>query len=253
MPAVSLLPLFGSPALGPGASGGPVGGGPLGGVGSRKVSGPSGAFRLTEKFVLLLVFSAFITLCFGAIFFLPDSSKLLSGVLFHSTNLQQQPPPPPAHEEQPPPPQPPGAAGHVATLGGSSSSYVAVAAGEAAENLAKIREEHERALREAKETLQKLPEEIRRDIHQDKAKFLLQDKLSRRGGGAAAALPELPFRKRIGVVGREPTDSATQQKRTKVKEVGEFARISFPSLPNNQAQFVVFSRWFLNLLSSILF
>uniref|UniRef100_A0A9J8AVV8 alpha-1,2-Mannosidase n=1 Tax=Cyprinus carpio carpio TaxID=630221 RepID=A0A9J8AVV8_CYPCA len=35
------------------------------------------SFRLTEKFILLLVFSAFITLCFGAIFFLPDSTKLL--------------------------------------------------------------------------------------------------------------------------------------------------------------------------------
>lgn len=31
--------------------------------------------RLSEKFILLLILSAFITLCFGAIFFLPDSSK----------------------------------------------------------------------------------------------------------------------------------------------------------------------------------
>uniref|UniRef100_A0AAX7UIR6 alpha-1,2-Mannosidase n=1 Tax=Astatotilapia calliptera TaxID=8154 RepID=A0AAX7UIR6_ASTCA len=43
---------------------------------------------LTEKFILLLVFSAFITLCFGAIFFLPDSSKLLSGVFFHSSAVE---------------------------------------------------------------------------------------------------------------------------------------------------------------------
>uniref|UniRef100_A0A8D3CRX7 alpha-1,2-Mannosidase n=1 Tax=Scophthalmus maximus TaxID=52904 RepID=A0A8D3CRX7_SCOMX len=49
----------------------------------RKSASPT-SFRLTEKFILLLVFSAFITLCFGAIFFLPDSSKLLSGVFFHS-------------------------------------------------------------------------------------------------------------------------------------------------------------------------
>ncbi|XP_061479701.1 mannosyl-oligosaccharide 1,2-alpha-mannosidase IA isoform X1 [Rhineura floridana] len=216
MPAVSLLPLFGSPA-GPGALGGPLGGGPLGGPGGRKVPGPSGAFRLTEKFVLLLVFSAFITLCFGAIFFLPDSPKLLSGVFFHSSTLQQ-PPPPPAQGD-PRPPQPPGA--------GSSSTYGAggaavVAAGEAAENLAKIREDHERALREAKETLQKLPEEIHRDIHQDKAKFLLQDKLGRREAGAVG-LPDLPFRKRIGATGAEPADPVIRQKREKIKEMMKHA------------------------------
>nr|XP_028579119.1 mannosyl-oligosaccharide 1,2-alpha-mannosidase IA [Podarcis muralis] len=220
MPAVSLLPLFGSPA-GPGALGGPLGGGPLGGPGGRKAPGPSGAFRLTEKFVLLLVFSAFITLCFGAIFFLPDSPKLLSGVFFHSSsNLQQPPPPPPAHGEHQRPPQPPGA-------GSSSSGYGAGAAAaavaeEAAENLAKIREDHERALREAKETLQKLPDEIRRDIHQDKAKFLLQDKLGRREAGAAG-LPDLPFRKPVGAVGGEPTDPAIRKKREKIKEMMKHA------------------------------
>ncbi|CDQ69497.1 unnamed protein product [Oncorhynchus mykiss] len=31
--------------------------------------------RLSEKFILLLILSAFITLCFGAFFFLPDNSK----------------------------------------------------------------------------------------------------------------------------------------------------------------------------------
>ncbi|KAI4539442.1 hypothetical protein MG293_010834, partial [Ovis ammon polii] len=77
MPVGGLLPLFSSPAGG-GLGGGLGGGGGGGGGGGRKGSGPA-AFRLTEKFVLLLVFSAFITLCFGAIFFLPDSSKLLSG------------------------------------------------------------------------------------------------------------------------------------------------------------------------------
>ncbi|XP_062980800.1 mannosyl-oligosaccharide 1,2-alpha-mannosidase IA [Elgaria multicarinata webbii] len=219
MPAVSLLPLFGSPA-GPSALGGSLGGGPLGGPGGRKVPGPSGAFRLTEKFVLLLVFSAFITLCFGAIFFLPDSPKLLSGVFFHSTTLQQQQqqPPAPAQGDQRAP-QPQGA--------GSSSSSTgygvgAGAAEEAAENLAKIREDHERALREAKETLQKLPEEIRRDIHQDKAKLLLQDKLGRRES-AGPGLPDLPFRKPIGAVGAEPADPVIRQKRAKIKEMMKHA------------------------------
>uniref|UniRef100_A0A8C0H4V5 alpha-1,2-Mannosidase n=1 Tax=Chelonoidis abingdonii TaxID=106734 RepID=A0A8C0H4V5_CHEAB len=195
MPAVSLLPLFGSPA-GPG----PLGGGPGGG---RKASGPS-AFRLTEKFVLLLVFSAFITLCFGAIFFLPDSSKLLSGVFFHSSTALQQPPP--RGEQRAPAPE----AGPAA---GSSGS-----AGEAAaENLAKIREDHERALREAKETLQKLPEEIRRDIRQDKEK-LLQDRRGRKEAGAAG-LPSLLFRKPVGAVGQEPADPNVRQKRAKIKEM----------------------------------
>ena len=39
------------------------------------------------------------------------------------------------------------------------------------DNLARIRENHERALREAKETLQKLPEEIQRDILMEKELF----------------------------------------------------------------------------------
>ncbi|KAM7171896.1 mannosyl-oligosaccharide 1,2-alpha-mannosidase IA [Macrochelys suwanniensis] len=207
MPAVSLLPLFGSPA-GPGALGGPLGGGP---GGSRKASGPS-AFRLTEKFVLLLVFSAFITLCFGAIFFLPDSSKLLSGVFFHSSAALQQPPPlPPGGEQRAPPP------GAGPAAGSSSSSSSAGEAAAAAENLAKIREDHERALREAKETLQKLPEEIRRDIRQDKEKFL-QDRRGRKEAGAAG-LPSLLFRKPVGAVGREPADPDVRQKRAKIKEM----------------------------------
>lgn len=70
-----LLPLFSSPA------GGGLGGGLARAAAAaarrRKGSGPA-AFRLTEKFVLLLVFSAFITLCFGAIF-PPDSSWLPRG------------------------------------------------------------------------------------------------------------------------------------------------------------------------------
>lgn len=215
MPAVSLLPLFGSPAN-PGALGGSLSGGPLGGPGSRKGPGPSGAFRLTEKFVLLLVFSAFITLCFGAIFFLPDSPKLLSGVFFHSTTLQQPPPPAQGDPHVPPP----AGAGSSSSFGAGSS-----AAEEAAENLAKIREDHERALREAKETLQKLPDEIRRDIHQDKVKLLMQDKLGR-GEPGAPGLPDLPFRKPIGAVGTEPSDPAVQQKREKIKEVSNYCRHS---------------------------
>lgn len=222
MPGVGLLPLFGSPS---GVSSG-VPSGPSGG-GGRKTPGLSGGFRLTEKFVLLLVFSAFITLCFGAIFFLPDSTKLLSGVFFHSAALQQQqqqqPQQPPAQWDQ---------RSHVGAAGGgsSSSSYGADATGAAAENLAKIREDHERALREAKETLQKLPEEIRRDIHQDKDKFLLQDRLGREEAGAAG-LPDLPFSKPVGAVGEEPADPITRQRRAKIKEVGDASLAPFYTVP----------------------
>uniref|UniRef100_A0A8C6JQB0 alpha-1,2-Mannosidase n=2 Tax=Melopsittacus undulatus TaxID=13146 RepID=A0A8C6JQB0_MELUD len=206
MPAASLLPLFGN-AAGPGALGGPAGGGA--GSGGRKAAGP-GAFRLTEKFVLLLVFSAFITLCFGAIFFLPDSSKLLSGVFFHSAALQ--PPPPPPGGQPRAPPQPGG--------GPVAAAAVAAAAGGAG-SLERIRADHERALREAKETLQKLPEEIRRDIRQDKEK-LLQDARGRKEAGAPG-LPQRLFRQPVGAVGQEPSDPAVRQKRDKIKEMMKHA------------------------------
>ncbi|XP_027528632.1 mannosyl-oligosaccharide 1,2-alpha-mannosidase IA-like, partial [Neopelma chrysocephalum] len=198
MPAASLLPLFGS-APGPGTLGGPAGSGA--GGGGRKAAGP-GAFRLTEKFVLLLVFSAFITLCFGAIFFLPDSSKLLSGVFFHSAALQ--PPPPPPGGQPRAPPQPGGGPAAAAAAGGAGS-------------LERIRADHERALREAKETLQKLPEEIRRDIRQDKEK-LLQDARDRKEAGAPG-LPQRLFRQPVGAVGQEPADPDVRQRREKIKEI----------------------------------
>uniref|UniRef100_A0A8C2DQL8 alpha-1,2-Mannosidase n=1 Tax=Cyprinus carpio TaxID=7962 RepID=A0A8C2DQL8_CYPCA len=69
MPVASLLPFTATP--------------------NRKSASPT-SFRLTEKFILLLVFSGFITLCFGAIFFLPDSSKLLSGVFFRSSSVEAE-------------------------------------------------------------------------------------------------------------------------------------------------------------------
>uniref|UniRef100_A0A672HJ91 alpha-1,2-Mannosidase n=1 Tax=Salarias fasciatus TaxID=181472 RepID=A0A672HJ91_SALFA len=73
--------------------------------------------RLSEKFILLLILSAFITLCFGAFFFLPDNSKHkrfdlgLEDVLIphidtrHPRFMEPPPPPPPtlrSVEPQPP-------------------------------------------------------------------------------------------------------------------------------------------------------
>ncbi|KAJ7408397.1 hypothetical protein WISP_121200 [Willisornis vidua] len=78
------------------------------------------------------------------------------------------------------------------------------------------RKDHERALREAKETLQKLPEEIRRDIRQDKEK-LLQDARGRKEVGAPG-LPQRLFRQPVGAVGQEPADPDVRQRREKIKE-----------------------------------
>ena len=204
MPAGGLLPLFSSPA-GSGLGGGLVGG--LGG--GRKGSGPA-AFRLTEKFVLLLVFSAFITLCFGAIFFLPDSSKLLSGVLFHSSPALQ----PPADRKPGPGARAEDAADGRARRGEEGAPGDPAAAVE--DNLARIRENHERALREAKETLQKLPEEIQRDILMEKEK-VAQDQLSNRVG--FKMLPPVDLAPLVGAIDREPADAAIREKREKIKEV----------------------------------
>lgn len=44
-------------------------------VGASSIPHHRATLRLSEKFILLLILSAFITLCFGAFFFLPDSSK----------------------------------------------------------------------------------------------------------------------------------------------------------------------------------
>ncbi|XP_075410734.1 mannosyl-oligosaccharide 1,2-alpha-mannosidase IA [Tenrec ecaudatus] len=207
MPAGGLLPLFSSPG----------GGGLGGGCGGRKGSGPA-AFRLTEKFVLLLVFSAFITLCFGAIFFLPDSSKLLSGVLFHSS-----PPLQPAADHK----LGPGARAEEPAEGRARRREEGAPGDPAAaleDNLARIRENHERALREAKETLQKLPEEIQRDILLEKEK-VAQDQL--RDKKASGGLPQVNFVPPIGAEGPEPADLAIREKRTKIKEMMKHAWFNY--------------------------
>uniref|UniRef100_H3ADR0 Uncharacterized protein n=3 Tax=Latimeria chalumnae TaxID=7897 RepID=H3ADR0_LATCH len=181
MPAVSLLPFTST-------------------AGSRKSVSPS-AFRLTEKFILLLAFSAFITLCFGAIFFLPDSSKLLSGVFFHSARKSLVG----------------GVGGDLLANGDRGLGGAAAAAAEGTQGdgdkLARIRKDHEKALQEAKDTLQKPPEEIKRDIRDDKAQ-LRQDNLKKEEG----ELPPVVFQKPVGAIGREPGDQDTRQKRVKIKE-----------------------------------
>ncbi|XP_078255724.1 mannosyl-oligosaccharide 1,2-alpha-mannosidase IA [Rhinoraja longicauda] len=150
------------------------------------------AFRLTEKFLLLLVFSGFITLCFGAIFFLPDSSKLLSGVFFHSQRT---------------------------SITGSGPKQDGGRELEG-DKLSKIREDHEKALREAKDTLQKLPEQIKQEIKEEKEK-VVQESANKKE--AAPRLPNITFRKPVGAIGREPSDPQTRERQAKIKEMMKHA------------------------------
>ncbi|XP_074470833.1 mannosyl-oligosaccharide 1,2-alpha-mannosidase IA [Sebastes fasciatus] len=165
---------------------------------NRKSANPT-SFRLTEKFILLLVFSAFITLCFGAIFFLPDSSKLLSGVFFHSsaveTNTRTGPGTGPDSSD-------PGSAGN-------NDEKV----------LAKIRKDHEKALLEAKDTLQKRPEDIKQDIINDKEKVVKE----RQGGKDVNKLPFVEYHRPPGATGHEPVDPEAKERRAKIKEMMKHA------------------------------
>lgn len=165
---------------------------------SRKSASPT-SFRLTEKFILLLVFSAFITLCFGAIFFLPDSSKLLSGVFFHSSAVETN------------------------TRTGTDSD-TSLATGNDEKALAKIRKDHEKALGEAKDTLQKRPDEIKQEIQNDK------DKVAKEGIDKARnddILPVIDYNRPPGATGHEPSDPETKERRAKVKEMMTFAWNSY--------------------------
>nr|XP_023829591.1 mannosyl-oligosaccharide 1,2-alpha-mannosidase IA [Salvelinus alpinus] len=164
---------------------------------SRKSASPT-SFRLTEKFILLLVFSAFITLCFGAIFFLPDSSKLLSGVFFHSSAVETN-----------------------TRTGTDSDSNVAVGTDE--KILTKIRKDHEKALVEAKDTLQKRPDEIKQDIQNEKDKVLKEGK----GGKDYNNLPVIEYVRPPGATGHEPSDPETKERRAKIKEMMTFAWDSY--------------------------
>ncbi|XP_007484558.1 mannosyl-oligosaccharide 1,2-alpha-mannosidase IA-like [Monodelphis domestica] len=147
-------------------------------IGSRKVAN-QGSFKLTEKFVRLLLFSALITFCYGVIS-MPLSSKLFSRVLFHSnsavllTNDQKQRNSLGISSEE------------VGIENGAESEQkhlraekvktikmVMAAAAAAADVLVKIQQNHEQIWREAKEALKIMPEKIQIDI----PKEVLQDKV----------------------------------------------------------------------------
>ncbi|XP_026857442.2 mannosyl-oligosaccharide 1,2-alpha-mannosidase IA [Electrophorus electricus] len=163
---------------------------------SRKSVSPT-SFKLTEKFILLLVFSAFITLCFGAIFFLPDSSKLLSGVFFRSTSVETD----------------------ARTDADSESS---IGTGKDEKMLAKIRKDHEMALLEAKDTLQKPPHLIKQDIKSEKEKVFKENGLGK-DAGKDDVLPVIEYARPPGATGHEPLDPETKEKRAKIKQMMQFA------------------------------
>lgn len=160
--------------------------------------------RLSEKFILLLILSAFITLCFGAFFFLPDSSKHkrfdlgLEDVLIPHVNANKgakdpggfliHGPDEPRHREEE----------------------------ERLRN--KIRADHEKALEEAKEKLKKSREEIRAEIQTEKNKVVQDIKMKEK-----KPLPPVPIPKLSGINGGDPEDNDIRMKREKIKEMMKHA------------------------------
>ncbi|EPY81465.1 hypothetical protein CB1_000738002 [Camelus ferus] len=156
--------------------------------------------RLSEKFILLLILSAFITLCFGAFFFLPDSSKHKRFDLGLEDVLIP----------------------HVDAGKGAKNPGVFLIHGpdehrhrEEEERLRnKIRADHEKALEEAKEKLKKSREEIRAEIQTEKNKVVLEMKMKEK-----KPLPPVPIPNLIGTNGGDPEDNELREKREKIKEV----------------------------------
>ncbi|KAM5154200.1 mannosyl-oligosaccharide 1,2-alpha-mannosidase IB-like isoform 4-T8 [Callospermophilus lateralis] len=160
--------------------------------------------RLSEKFILLLILSAFITLCFGAFFFLPDSSKHKRFDLGLEDVLIP----------------------HVDAGKGAKNPGVFLVHGpdehrhrEEEERLRnKIRADHEKALEEAKEKLRKSKEEIRAEIQTEKNKVAQEIKTKEK-----KPLPPVPIPNLVGISGGEPEDSDIRKKREKIKEMMKHA------------------------------
>uniref|UniRef100_A0A672HJA7 alpha-1,2-Mannosidase n=1 Tax=Salarias fasciatus TaxID=181472 RepID=A0A672HJA7_SALFA len=178
--------------------------------------------RLSEKFILLLILSAFITLCFGAFFFLPDNSKHKAGVLTRSRGWGPHPEPGLGSS--------PGAGAGVLTRSrgwgphpepglGSSPG-----AGEEESLRDKIRADHERALQEAKEKLRKSREELQKEIQTEKSKVV--EDLKKKDAGPKP-LPPVPMPKVVGVSDGEPTEPNVKEKRDKIREMMKHAWDSY--------------------------
>uniref|UniRef100_A0A8C9VEA5 alpha-1,2-Mannosidase n=1 Tax=Scleropages formosus TaxID=113540 RepID=A0A8C9VEA5_SCLFO len=177
MTTPALLPLSGRriPTLAPGASSFPY---------------HRATLRLSEKFILLLILSAFITLCFGAFFFLPDNSK------HKRFDLGLE---------------------HMLIPHIDSSKEGRLSGGPEEESLrSKIRADHERVLEEAKEKLRKSREQLRAEIQTEKNKVAEQLKVK---DGAGKPLPPVPMPKLVGINDGDPGDPEVKEKRDKIREV----------------------------------
>uniref|UniRef100_A0A673WJ40 alpha-1,2-Mannosidase n=1 Tax=Salmo trutta TaxID=8032 RepID=A0A673WJ40_SALTR len=179
MTTPALLPLSGRriPTLSPGAASFPH---------------HRATLRLSEKFILLLILSAFITLCFGAFFFLPDNSK-------HKARPVRQ---------------------ETRTLTLSSSE-----GGGRTESLRdKIRVDHERALQEAKEKLRKSRDELRAEIQTEKSKVVEDLKKKKE---VPKPLPPVPMPKVVGVNDGDSVEPDVKEKRDKIREMMKHAWDSY--------------------------
>uniref|UniRef100_A0A8C8CKM1 alpha-1,2-Mannosidase n=1 Tax=Oncorhynchus tshawytscha TaxID=74940 RepID=A0A8C8CKM1_ONCTS len=192
MTTPALLPLSGRriPTLSPGAASFPH---------------HRATLRLSEKFILLLILSAFITLCFGAFFFLPDNSKHkrfdlgLEDVLI-------------PHIEAPK------GAKHPGMVPGFLQA-------EEEESLRdKIRVDHERALQEAKEKLRKSRDELRAEIQTEKSKVVEDLKKKKE---VPKPLPPVPMPKVVGVNDGDPVEPDVKEKRDKIREMMKHAWDSY--------------------------
>uniref|UniRef100_A0A8K9WUP9 alpha-1,2-Mannosidase n=1 Tax=Oncorhynchus mykiss TaxID=8022 RepID=A0A8K9WUP9_ONCMY len=180
MTTPALLPLSGRriPTLSPGAASFPH---------------HRATLRLSEKFILLLILSAFITLCFGAFFFLPDNSK---------HKLSHSAPSPPDHKPQ------------------RGRDLM-----EEEESLRdKIRVDHERALQEAKEKLRKSRDELRAEIQTEKSKVVEDLKKKKE---VPKPLPPVPMPKVVGVNDGDPVEPDVKEKRDKIREMMKHAWDSY--------------------------
>uniref|UniRef100_A0A3P8XJ81 alpha-1,2-Mannosidase n=1 Tax=Esox lucius TaxID=8010 RepID=A0A3P8XJ81_ESOLU len=187
MTTPALLPLSGRriPNLSPGASSFPH---------------HRATLRLSEKFILLLILSAFITLCFGAFFFLPDNSKHNEDCVcvFRTDSTAR------------------------ADRCGAVVSAVTGAVEE--ESLRhKIRADHERALQEAKEKLKKSRDELRAEIQTEKSKVVQE--LKKKDG--PKPLPPVPMPKVVGVNDGDPGEPDVKEKRDKIREMMKHAWDSY--------------------------
>lgn len=174
-------------------------------LGTSSIPHHRATLRLSEKFILLLILSAFITLCFGAFFFLPDSSKHKRFDLGLEDVLIP----------------------HIAADKGDKNPGGFLIHGlghdqhrhrEEEEQLRnKIRADHERALEEAKEKLKKSRDEIRAEIQTEKNK-LLEELKKENQPAPLVPVPNLPVLKN-----GDPGDPDIREKRDKIKEMMKHA------------------------------